>query len=171
MREAVPCAAYYHLGNFGATANLPFRPITAPFHLGKKSNMAKRVKMLSAPSAPIYLAKWRKTKFRTQQELADAMNTTAAAVSRIETGKREWNKGYLEALAYLVGCQVPDLFHQPDKARSTPGLSELMNLAGNLPEERLGHLIGLLGNGKAFALPEAPASEDPQERKAKAKPA
>lgn len=132
--------------------------------------MAKRIKLASAPEAKLYLAEWRKVKFDSQQELADALNTTAAAVSRIETGKREWNKGYLEALAYLVGCQVPDLFLSPDTTRNKPNLSELMDLVGNLDEHQIEGLIALFGKNKASALLAAPSSEGLPERKAKAKP-
>jgi hypothetical protein len=131
--------------------------------------MAKRIKVVGAPEARIYLAQWRKTKFPTQTSLADAMNTTAAAVSRIETGKREWNKGYLEALAYLVGCQVPDLFEKPDIIRNTRGLDEAMRLVAKLREDQIDGLIAFLGGQQASAPSLVPVVEDPPVRKAKAK--
>ncbi|MER9130719.1 helix-turn-helix transcriptional regulator [Mesorhizobium sp. M0520] len=82
--------------------------------------MVARIKLDEAPEAKIYLAEWRETKFPTQPALAEAMNTAPATVSRIETGERDWGKGYLEALAYLVGCQVPDLFYPPNVAPERP---------------------------------------------------
>ncbi|MGE3649370.1 MAG: helix-turn-helix domain-containing protein [Reyranellaceae bacterium] len=120
--------------------------------------MVVRIKLNAAPAAPIYLAEWRETKFATQRELAEAMNTTSATVSRIETGEREWSKGYLEALAYLVGCQVADLFQPPDTVRNSPKqgmpeLSELMRLAGKLEPEQIEGLIALLGKNTVSAPP------------------
>lgn len=35
------------------------------------------------------------------------MGTTAAQVSRVETGERDWGKGYLEAFAHVIGCPYP----------------------------------------------------------------
>lgn len=133
--------------------------------------MVARIKLDAAPVAKIYLAEWRRTKFASQEELAAAMNTTAAAVSRIETGKREWSKGYLEALAYLVGCQVHDLFRKPYTAHNKPNLSELMRIASNLSEHQLRHLIGLLDRDIVSGPPEEPAVEYPLAPRAKAKPA
>lgn len=169
--EAVPCGAYYHHGNIRATGELPTWPNTSSCHVGKMVTMVARIKLDAAPKAEVHLAKWRETKFSTQQELADAMNTTAAAVSRIETGERDWSKGYLEALAYLVGCQVGDLFHhpdivrgkpKPDIVRDTPKLEELMRLVSSLSDEQTVALISLFGKNKAGVPHEAPVVEDPQ---------
>lgn len=44
------------------------------------------------------------------------METTAATVSRIENGDRDWSKGYLEAFAFVIGC--PDT---TDPIRRPPG--------------------------------------------------
>ena len=35
------------------------------------------------------------------------METTAAQVSRVENGERDWGKGYLEAFAHVIGCPNP----------------------------------------------------------------
>lgn len=75
--------------------------------------MVARFKLDEAPEAKIYLQEWRETKFPTQQALADKIGLKAATISRIETGEREWGKGYLEALAHAVGCKVGDLFRNP----------------------------------------------------------
>ena len=75
--------------------------------------MAARYKFEKAPEAKVYLQEWRETKFATQQALSSVINLPAPTISRYETGEREWGKGYLEALAYAVGCRVPDLFTSP----------------------------------------------------------
>lgn len=85
--------------------------------------MAVRYKFEKAPEAKVYLQEWRETKFATQQALSNLIGLPAPTISRYETGEREWGKGYLEALAYAVGCRVPDLFSSPhaspeDKLRS-----------------------------------------------------
>lgn len=133
--------------------------------------MAAKIKLKEAPEARVYFAEWRKTKFATQQDLADAMDTTAATVSRIETGEREWYKGYVEALAYLVGCQVADLFQSPGKGRNNASLDKLMRLAGSLSENQIAGLIALFDSSSASEPRESPAAEGLPTRKAKAKPA
>lgn len=75
--------------------------------------MAVRYKLAEAPEVKVYLQEWRETKFATQQALSTKINLPAPTISRYETGEREWGKGYLEALAYAVGCRVPDLFTSP----------------------------------------------------------
>lgn len=75
--------------------------------------MAARYKFTKAPEAKTYLQEWRETKFDTQQALSSVIGLPAPTISRYETGDREWGKGYLEALAYAVGCRVPDLFISP----------------------------------------------------------
>lgn len=44
------------------------------------------------------------------------METTAATVSRIEKGDRDWGKGYLEAFSHVIGCPNPE-----DPIRRPPG--------------------------------------------------
>lgn len=120
--------------------------------------MVARIGIAAAPPAKLYLAEWRQTKFETQDELAEAMGTSGATVSRIENGDRDWSKGYLEALAYLVGCQVKDLFQKPSKAdlvRDTR-IAELMDLVADMPDTALDHLIGLIS---ASARESEPLSE------------
>lgn len=136
--------------------------------------MVARIKLDAAPEAKIYLAQWRETKFATQQELADAMNTTAAAISRIETGKREWSKGYLEALAYLVGCRVAELFEHPEIVRGSPGkpsFEDLMKMVASMSEAQRAGLVALFGQHKAGAPPAEPFAEVPPARPARAKSA
>ncbi len=76
--------------------------------------MAARYKLAEAPEAKIYLQEWRETKFGTQQALGDLIKLAGPTISRYETGEREWGKGYLEALAFAVDCNVGDLFWPPD---------------------------------------------------------
>ena len=131
--------------------------------------MVARIGLNQAPKAKIYLAEWRETKFATQQELADAMNTTAATVSRIETGERDWSRGYLEALAYLVDCKVADLFQHPDKTRNKPSFEELMSVASSLSEDRIAGLVAFLREHEADVPQQEPSAANLQAQPARAK--
>lgn len=70
--------------------------------------MVSRIGLKGAKPVRTYFREWREWKNWTQQELADRMETTAATVSRIEKGERDWGKGYLEAFSYVIGCPNPE---------------------------------------------------------------
>lgn len=69
--------------------------------------MVARIGLKSAKPVRTYFKEWREWKGWTQQELADRMEITAATVSRIESGDRDWSKGYLEAFSHVIGCPEP----------------------------------------------------------------
>lgn len=75
--------------------------------LGYTTEMVARIGLKNAKPVKTYFAEWRVWKNWTQQELADRMDTSAATVSRIEKGERDWGKGYLEAFSFVVGCPNP----------------------------------------------------------------
>lgn len=131
--------------------------------------MVKRIKLDAAPEVRVYLAEWRETKFPTQQLLADAMGTTTPTISRIETGDREWGKGYLEALAHLVKCRVVDLFRKPGEVEVEDRLERLMAIAVNLSEGELDNLIGLLDRGRVSPPPKEQPSGDLEGQRATTK--
>lgn len=55
-----------------------------------------------------------------QHELAAKMRTSAATVSRIESGDRDWGKGYLEAFSHIIGCpNVTDPITRPPELAVT----------------------------------------------------
>jgi len=93
--------------------------------------MVARIGLAGAKPANIYFREWREWKLFTQQELADRMETTAATVSRVETGERDWSKGYLEAFAYVIGCpNVVDPISRPPPGHDTrPSIDEMMREA------------------------------------------
>lgn len=78
--------------------------------------MVVRLGLPAVQDTKIYLKEWREWKGWTQQDLADRMDTTKQTVSRVESGSRDWSKGYLEAMAYCLDCEVPDLFRRPDQS-------------------------------------------------------
>lgn len=93
--------------------------------------MVVRIGLKSAKPAKTYFKEWREWKGWTQQELADRMEIAKQTVSRVENGMRDWGKGYLEAFAYVIGCDVSDpITRSPD----TPSADQLLRNA--TPEQR-----------------------------------
>lgn len=82
--------------------------------------MVVRIGLKGAKPVRTYFTEWREWKGWTQQELADRMETTAATVSRVENGDRDWGKGYLEAFSHVIGCPSPaDPITRPPGAPKT----------------------------------------------------
>lgn len=73
----------------------------------------------------VYFKEWREYRGLTQEQVADRLETTKATVSRMETGKSQYNRGYLEALADALDCEPSELFHPPDR----PSVDDLLQKA------------------------------------------
>lgn len=73
--------------------------------------------------ARIFLKEWRDYRYLTQEQLAERIGTTAASVSRIETGARDYSQAYLEAAAEALSCEVRELFRPPDE----PSIDDLLS--------------------------------------------
>jgi transcriptional regulator with XRE-family HTH domain len=93
--------------------------------------MVARIGLEGAKPANTYFREWREWKGWTQQELADRMDTTKQTVSRVESGERDWGKGYLEAFAFVIGCEPGDPITRPP---TQPSADQL--LRGAPPEKR-----------------------------------
>ena len=78
----------------------------------------------------LFLREWREHRQLTQEQLAARLETTKSAISRIETGKRDFTGGFLEAAADALSVEPPDLFRSPDQ----PSQAEL--LQGLSPMQR-----------------------------------
>ena len=105
------------------------------FFIGRNYNaiMVTRIGLRGARPVRTYFREWREWKGWTQQELADRLETTAATVSRIEKGDRDWSKGYLESFAHVIGCP-----ETTDPIRRPPGAAITLDdmLKGATPEIR-----------------------------------
>lgn len=111
------------------------------------SAMVARIGLRGARPVRTYFREWREWKGWTQQELADRLETTAATVSRIEKGDRDWSKGYLEAFAFVMGCPDPT-----DPIRRPPGAAitlddMLKNASPELQRQALSVVEALLKTG------------------------
>jgi len=71
--------------------------------------------------AHFYLREWREYRHLTQDHLAERMEMSKSQISRVENIRREYTQRFLEAAAYALDCDVPDLFRHPS-ARSLDGL-------------------------------------------------
>jgi transcriptional regulator with XRE-family HTH domain len=54
----------------------------------------------------LYIREWRKFKKLTQAELAEKIGVDPTQISRIESGKRNYDRPTLEAIASVLGCPV-----------------------------------------------------------------
>lgn len=73
------------------------------------------------------------------------MGTSKQTVSRIETGKREWGKGYIEGFAHIVGCHpLAPLLAPPDGEFDVSALLKVIEDLGGLGPERANDAVKVL---------------------------
>lgn len=63
----------------------------------------------------LFLAEWRLAKGKTQQQLADLMETTDVTISRWETEKRRPSLDAQQAICEALGIELEDLRRHPDQ--------------------------------------------------------
>nr|WP_321463970.1 helix-turn-helix transcriptional regulator [uncultured Cohaesibacter sp.] len=56
-----------------------------------------------------YLREWRKHRGMTQEQLAEAIDSTKQTVSRMESGQTPYNQPFLEACAEALDCEPWEL--------------------------------------------------------------
>ena len=67
----------------------------------------------------LFLREWRARAGLTMNELAEKADTTAAYISRVETGHTNPSLSFLEACAKAMGITVADLVAGPPKKEAT----------------------------------------------------
>lgn len=77
-----------------------------------------------------YLREWRLKRQKTQEQLADLLDTSKGQVSSWENQRRGMTMEVQVALAYALGIEPADLFRDPDQ----PSIDELLKQA--TPEQR-----------------------------------
>lgn len=80
---------------------------------GKVTAMVARITPKGGKSSKHYFREWRKFRKMSQEQVAEELETTKATVSRMETGKTQYNADYLQALADLFKCHPADLLRDP----------------------------------------------------------
>lgn len=104
--------------------------------------MVARIRSRSPRRWRVYFKEWREARDLTQQQLAERLGTTHVTVSRMETGARQWNQGYLEALAEALDTEPQNLFHHPGR----PTLDELLRDASDEDRQRAIQVVKTLTN-------------------------
>ena len=84
------------------------------------------------------MKEWRLHRGLTQQDVADALNTSKGYVSELERGVRRYNQDTLEALARTFTCQPSDILavnpDDPASAISTIGILTTLLGPGGVKE-------------------------------------
>src|SRR3954467_4490243 len=68
-----------------------------------------------------HLIEWREAKKLSQEQLAEAIGTSKATISRLEGGQRGLSQKWLEKLAVALDCQPGQLLASPDAANRPTG--------------------------------------------------
>lgn len=69
---------------------------------------------IPAMSSRLYIREWRNKANLTQERLADRCALSASFISRLENDKATYTKHHLEHLAEAFGCEVVDLYRDPN---------------------------------------------------------
>lgn len=99
--------------------------------------MVERIQAKNGRKPRTFFKEWREHRLLTQEQLAGRLETTKATISRIESGKSQYNADYLQALADALSCEVPDFFRHPDE----PTLDDLLR---NQPAEKRRQAIAVV---------------------------
>jgi SOS-response transcriptional repressor LexA len=73
---------------------------------------------MKRPTPRNYLKDWRQHRRLSQPQLADAVGTSTATISRLEAGQRGLSQKWLERLAPVLQCSAPQLLGSPQAASS-----------------------------------------------------
>ena len=90
------------------------------------------------------MAKWRKVSGLTQAQLAERLNLSLDAVSRLERGNIALTVERLVELAEIFGCETADLLGE-GSTRGRDQAVQLESLLGRLDEEERVGLLDLVG--------------------------
>lgn len=100
--------------------------------------MVERYRLDDARELTTFFGEWRKAKGWTQQQLADKLRTTKQTVSRIETGERDWSKGYVEAFGHVIGCHpLAPLLSRPNDGVDVSAILNVLEIASLLSDADL----------------------------------
>jgi len=80
--------------------------------------------------ARVFLKEWLDYRGITAEQLAGRLETGKSVVSKLMNGRQRYNQDWLEAIAYALDCEVPELYRPP----TAPTANEL--LARMSPETR-----------------------------------
>lgn len=93
-------------------------------------NMPKPVQIRNRARRParLFLREWLVHRGLTAEQLAGRLETSKSVISKLENENQRYNQDWLEAIAFALNCDVPDLFRHPD----APTAAELL---GKMPPD------------------------------------
>ena len=124
-----------------------------------------------------FIREWREAKGKSQQQVADLLDTAKGQISRWENSKRGVNVEVLAALAYALGIEPEDFYRHPNQ----PSADELLrNASPHVREQAVALVRTLLRTGTdmqllpiddddADEIPSSPVGRTSQEHRARRK--
>lgn len=89
--------------------------------------MPKEVRNRTIPrrEGKIYLEEWLAYRKMTAEKLAARMETSKSVVSKLMNGKQRYNQDWLEFIAYVLDCEVRELYAPPQDPTPNMLLSKM----------------------------------------------
>lgn len=112
-----------------------------------------------ADETRFYLKQWRQKRGLTQEEIADAIDTSKGYISQLERGDRRYNQDILEQLAGVLEIEPADLLRAPDEAGEIedPDLQKVIELWPRLLQKRRSTVANV---AEGFAEPDRSKFEE-----------
>ena len=110
--------------------------------------MPKPVRTTTLPrrESRVYLEAWLTRRKMTAEQLAARMETSKSVISKLINGKQRYNQDWLERIAFVLDCDVADLYRPP----FDPTANELLaRMPPEVRETAINVLIDLAGVRKA----------------------
>lgn len=147
--ERFHSAAMYRVGNAAASREARRFSVTAKAAYcqdGKIGRMVTRIKLTHVKPLRLFFKEWRVFAGLTQEQVAEKLGITAATVSRIENGKRDFTGSYLSAFVYVCNCPNPgDPVNRPPDQISIDGMFNSVDAARQERMRRRAHdLVAVL---------------------------
>lgn len=74
---------------------------------------SQAMKKLTEKATPNRIQEWRKRRELSQEQLANAVHTTKAQISKLEKGDRQLTETWMKRLASALGCMPHELMIEP----------------------------------------------------------
>lgn len=100
------------------------------------------VKKTKTELGKTFIAEWRDSLGLKQEEVAEQIQMSRSALSKIETADAPYTQRTLEAIARALGCEPYDLLLR--SPTDTSGKGYLISLVMKLPESQMSYIRGNL---------------------------
>lgn len=91
--------------------------------------MPKPLQRISYPrrESTIFLEDWLEYRKMTAEQLAGRMETSKSVVSKLANGKQRYNQDWLERIAFVLDCEVRDLYRPPSAKLALENARRVLN--------------------------------------------